>query len=207
MTSSFLKLMLITQQKALRQGDYLRFIETCARAGVTSVQLREKDFNYSESLFFGRELKSILKPYGVPLIVNDHLELALELDAEGLHLGQSDGDILEARKRLGPHKILGLSATSPEHFEKANTLPLDYVGIGAVFPTRSKENAPVLGLDLFQEYRRLSKHPVIGVGGVTDKNAQALMDRGSAGFAVIGAIHRAQNPSQVIKDLLAISNG
>jgi thiamine-phosphate pyrophosphorylase len=204
---SFLKLMLITQQKALRQGDYLRFIETCVRSGVTSVQLREKEFCYPDSLLFGRELKAILKPYGVPLIVNDHLDLALELDAEGLHLGQSDGNILEARKRLGPTKILGLSVTCPEHFKQANFLPIDYVGIGAIFPTQSKENAIVLGLDRLQEYQRLSKHPVIAVGGINDTNAQEVMDRGSTGLAVIGALHRAEDPAQATRDLLAIVYG
>ena len=115
----YYKLMLVTNKGNRPLQDYLNFIALCAKSGITSVQLREKKLTFNELVEFGKELQAILKPLGTPLIINDHVELALLLDADGVHLGQSDGNIIEARQRLGPDKVtaVGLRRLSPTYIE------------------------------------------------------------------------------------------
>ena len=198
MNQEFYKLMLVTNRQDMPFADYLQFIRQCANAGITSVQLREKQQTQAFLLMFGQELKSILDPLNIPLIINDDLELALELDAGGVHLGQTDGCPTEARKRLGPNKIIGVSIDSEANLMSANNSPLDYVGIGAIFATANKQKvATVWGLNGLQQLSLNSKHRIIGIGGINEYNAATVLSSGACGIAVIGALHDAENPSQM----------
>ena len=144
----------------------------------------------------------MLDPLHIPLIINDHIDVAIELNASGVHLGQSDGDPLLARQRLGSDKIIGLSIDSKDQLLAANDLPLDYVGIGAVFPTTSKHHvSTVWGIDGLKKLAKISKHPIVGIGGINKKNTEEVMLAGASGIAVIAALHDADDPSQLTHDL------
>jgi thiamine-phosphate pyrophosphorylase len=202
MGESFYKLTLVTNRQDTPLKDYLYFISRCASAGITAVQLREKHQSRDFLLMFGRELKRILDPLHIPLIVNDDLKLALELDASGVHLGQSDGDPAYARKILGPQKIIGVSIDTRENLLKANTLPIDYVGIGAIFATPSKKDVSTIwGIKGLQALSSIAKHPIVGIGGININNAATTMASGAHGIAVIGALHDADDPTHATKQL------
>lgn len=167
------KLMLITQHfHGADIGLYLEFIKKCAKGGIASLQLREKHAS-SEFLFeFGRRLKLILAPFSVPLIINDDVELARRLDADGVHLGHTDGNPEQARKLLGPNKIIGLSIESLDELEKINDLDIGatYVAASAVFATKNKNNIKTLwGIDGLKKVVALSRYPIVAVGGINQK--------------------------------------
>lgn len=198
----FYTLMLVTQKQQSSLKDYLDFIDSCVHQGVTSVQLREKNTRPDDLLTFGQALKNKLTPLHIPLIVNDNLELAIALDAAGVHLGQTDGDPLEARQRLGAHKTIGVSIDSYDNLIKANALPIDYVGVGAIFPTPNKKNvSTVWGLDGLQQLVPHAKHPVVAIGGIDTHNVTNTLMAGAHGIAVIGALHNARDPGQTAQEL------
>lgn len=198
----FYKLMLVTDRKQMPLDDYLQFIKTCASGGITSVQLREKHLSAEACLSFGRKLKEILDPLNIPLIVNDNIELALQINASGVHLGQTDGDPELARQRLGPDKIIGVSIDTEDNLIKANHLPIDYVGVGAIFPTTSKPNiTTVWGTSGLNALSHQSKHPIIGIGGINESNALEVLTSGAQGIAIIAAIHDANDPYLTTQNL------
>lgn len=202
MKQDALKLMLVTNKGDTPLLDYLKFIEACADAGITSVELREKGLNFKELLEFGQELQKILQPKGIPLIINDSLDLCLKLKADGLHLGQEDGNIAKARAALGPDKILGVTVNTLKQLETANNEPVDYVGIGAIFPTKNKINVKrVWGVKELAEAVPLSRHPVVAIGGIDQSNAEAVMKAGVAGIAAIGVFHDAIDPASATKNM------
>ena len=182
--------------------NYLQFINTCASSGITAVQLREKQQTREFLFIFGQKLKGILDPLNIPLIINDDLELALELDAGGVHLGQTDGCPKMARTLLGPDKIIGVSIDSEADLIRANNMPIDYVGIGAIYSTTNKQNvATIWGTDGLQQLSTKSRHPIIGIGGINEDNAADVLSSGACGIAVIGALHDAKDPRQITHQL------
>jgi thiamine-phosphate pyrophosphorylase len=205
--AEFYKLVLVTNACAQNQisspDEYLAFISRCAEAGITAVQLREKSLSYRDLLAFGRKLQSVLKPFSVPLIVNDSVRLALELDADGVHLGQTDGCILEARAILGTKKIIGQSIESIDQLQAANQMPLDYVGVSAIFPTPNKPDiATVWGCDGLKQLASMTNHIIIAIGGINEFNVVDVVKAGAHGIAAIGAFHEAQDPALITKNLL-----
>ncbi|MES2615179.1 MAG: thiamine phosphate synthase [Bdellovibrionota bacterium] len=201
----FYQLILVTHRQKTPTETYLNFVVACAKSGITCVQLREKNLSYEALLEFGRQLQPILKPFSIPLIVNDNIKLAFELDADGVHLGQSDGDVCKARQQLGKHKKIGLTINSIEQIYEANLLPLDYVGIGAIFPTKNKANVQtIFGCDGLKKISSLSKHPVVAIGGIDENNALAVMQSGARGIAAIGAFHETKDPILTTKNLQKI---
>lgn len=202
MTSSFYTLMLLTNQQDIPLKDYLAFITACATAGVTSVQLREKRKTRQERLLFGQHLKACLDPLHIPLLINDDIDLAVALDASGVHLGQTDGDPRHAREVLGPHKYIGLSIDNESQLLQANPLPIDYVGIGAIFPTANKSNITTLwGLSGLEHIAPKSHHPIVAIGGITAHHIPQVMSSGASGIAVIGALHDTKHPKQTTQHL------
>lgn len=195
----FYQLMLITHWvKPI--DEYLAFINKCALAGVTSVQLRNKEADYATLLELGLRLKDILTPKNIPLIINDHLELALQLDAEGVHLGQEDVNPNHARSLLGPDKIIGLSIDDLSQIKQSNTQAIHYVAASAVFPTNNKQNIKTYwGLKGVSRIAQQSVYPVIGIGGINLTNVNDVLNAGAKGVAVIGAIHHAADPISTIK--------
>jgi thiamine-phosphate pyrophosphorylase len=210
--AKFYKLVLVTnacvQSNSLSRAEYLAFIARCAEAGITAVQLREKSLSYTDLVAFGKKVQSVLKPFAVPLIVNDSVQLALDLDADGVHLGQSDGCVLEARRVLGANKIIGQSIESIAQLSVANQMPLDYVGISAIFPTRNKLNIETIwGCDGLKQMASLTNLPIIAIGGINELNVFDVMEAGADGIAAIGAFHDAQDPALTTKNLLHFIEG
>jgi len=202
MKSKFYTLMLVTNRQNKPIAQYLQWINSCVNAGVTAVQLREKDQSQSSLLAFGQALKETLDPLEVPLIINDNIELAIKLNAAGVHLGQTDGDPNHARRDLGPNKLIGVSIDSEAQLETANDLPIDYVGIGAIFPTRNKFNVKTTwGLNGLKHLSQFSKHPIVGIGGINEQNAKRVILAGADGLAVIGALHDANDAVKTTKQL------
>jgi thiamine-phosphate pyrophosphorylase len=182
------------------------------QGGVTVVQLREKisaTTTRTNIIALAKQLKQLLKPYGVLLIINDHVDIALEIDADGVHIGQQDMDYPTARKLLGPNKIIGLSVTNLQEAKAAEEyLDIDYLGVGPIFPTKTKTDAtpPMSTLGL-KAIKKISAHPLIVIGGIYEDNTAAVLQAGADGIAVISAICAASNPkmaalklSKIIKD-------
>lgn len=194
MNVEFYKFMLVTNKGDMKLEDYLSLVKICILSGVTSVQLREKVADYDYLLYFGRKLKEVLSCFKVTFIVNDNINLASSLDADGLHLGQDDGDPMYARKILGSNKIIGISVNSKEDLLRANDLPIDYVGVGAIFPTISKVNVKnIWGLKGLRSLSVISRHPIVAIGGLNESNISSVMSFGASGVAVISAIHNAKD--------------
>lgn len=196
MKDIFYKLMLVTHRENRPLDEYLLFIEECLGFGVSSVQLREKNGSPSFILDYATQLKSLLDRYKIPLLVNDNIELALQINAHGVHLGQTDGCPLLARQRLGAEKWIGVSIETEAELEKANHYPIDYVAASAVFPTNHKANIRQFwGLDGVSNLAKHSLHPLVAIGGINDQNITDVLSAGAQGIAVIGAIHDAKEPA------------
>lgn len=194
--NDYYKLTLVTNKKATPLDQYLKFVYACAKSGITCVQLREKNLHPDELLEFGTQLLSLLQPFSIPLIINDNADLAYRLNADGVHLGQSDGNVSEIRERLGDDKIIGLSINSIAQLHAANTLPIDYVGVGAIFPTNNKKNITTIwGCDGLKQIASLSNHVVIAIGGINDSNVSDVIKAGAHGVAAIAVFHDATDPS------------
>jgi len=207
MNHHFSKLTLVTNKGDTLLDEYLVFIKECAQAGITCVQLREKKQSRAGLFTLGKEIKRILAPFNIPLIVNDDPQLALALNADGVHLGQTDGDVLSVRKLLGERKVIGLSINTEEEMKLANALPVDYVGVGTIFPTRNKVNAQrVWGCDALAQIRQNTSKTIIAIGGINESNINTVLHSGADGIAAIGVFHESSNPTLTIKQLLKIMN-
>ena len=202
MKNNFYKLVLVTQKLEKDINEYLTFLKVCIQNGITSIQLREKNLSFADAFSLASHLKKFLSPFKIPLIINDNLKIAIETNAEGLHLGQNDADIIQARKSLGPNKILGLTVNSFEQLMKANKLPVDYIGIGAIFPTKNKPHVQrVWGCQNLEKAVLKSAHKVIAIGGINLKNASDVLDTGVHGIAAIDVFHNTSSPGLTTKKL------
>ncbi|MDR0422253.1 MAG: thiamine phosphate synthase [Proteiniphilum sp.] len=197
-----LSLYLVTD-RSQSQGRPLEYIvKEAAEGGVSMVQLREKSCTSREFYRQALSLKACLKPYNIPLIINDRLDIALACDAEGLHIGQTDLPCDVARRILGKEKIIGLSVESIQDALDANTLEIDYIGISPVFSTPTKtDTATELGLTGIREISTLSRHPGVGIGGIHPGNARAVIQAGAEGISVVSAIMSAAVPRQAASQL------
>jgi thiamine-phosphate pyrophosphorylase len=166
--------------------------------GVSAVQLRDKDASCRELLALARDLLDVLEGTGIPLLVNDRLDVALAAGAHGVHLGQSDLDVRSARRLAGPDFLIGLSVSSAQEIDQVRAMPagtVDYLGIGPVFPTATKLDAgDALGLDAVAALRAGTQLPCVGIGGINHDNAAAVWARGLDGLAVASAIGDAADP-------------
>lgn len=173
----------------------VRVLEEAIRGGITIFQYREKGegcLNDFEKLELGKELQKVCKESGIPFIVNDDIELALELDADGIHIGQEDEDAAQVREKIGD-KILGVSVHNLEEAEKAKLAGADYFGVGPIFPTETKKDTrAVRGTALLEQLKDFGI-PIVGIGGINADNAGAVMDAGADGVSVITAISQAED--------------
>jgi len=170
--------------------------------GVTMVQLREKKADFREFLEVAQVLKRMLAHMGVPLIINDSVEVAQRVGADGVHLGQSDLPLAEARRILGPTAWIGLSVETREQALRAETLEADYLGVSPVFASASKtDTGTPWGLDGVSWLRAHSRHVLVGIGGITLNNAGSVLRAGAHGVAVISAICSAPSPCSAAKSL------
>lgn len=184
--------------------DLLDVLEGALKGGITAFQLREK----GEGAFEGEALKSLAKQcqalcesYKVPFIVNDDIELALEIDADGVHIGQQDGVVADVRAKIGPDKILGVSAHTLNDALAASEAGANYVGVGPIYETFTKLDADsVVGTELVHEVvRELPGLPVVGIGGISERKAGSVIHEGASGVAVISAITGAENSEEAAR--------
>jgi thiamine-phosphate pyrophosphorylase len=208
MIKDHLKLCLITNAQSTPFSLYKKFIMQTITGGITLVQLREKSKNLIQLQQMALELKSLLNPFKIPLIINDHIEITKETDVDGVHLGQSDLSPIEARQILGPKKIIGWSVETLEELEIANQLTcIDYIAASTVFPSQTKSNCKTIwGLEGLQKITSQSKHPVVAIGGIYQHNIQSVIENGACGAAVISAIHQHSNPRRAASNLLTVIN-
>lgn len=161
--------------------------------GVTFVQLREKHLDQAHFLEEAKDLKMLCKSYNVPFVINDNVDIALEMDADGVHVGQSDMEAGDVRAKLGPDKIIGVSAQTVEQAVLAEKRGADYLGVGAVFPTNSKDDATDVSYETLKAICQAVSIPVIAIGGITKDNVEELSGSGICGIAVISAIYGQKN--------------
>lgn len=186
-----LKLYLITNQANQSVHSYIEIIKEAIRGGVTMVQLRDKSRNIDQIQEIAIELKRILAPLKIPLIINDHVELAKQVDADGVHLGRGDMVISDARNSLGVNKIIGVSIENMTDLAAMNKLSGNYyVAASAVFKSSTKLNCnKIWGLDGLKQLVRNSIHPVVAIGNINQNNIQDVIKAGAVGVAVTSAIH------------------
>jgi thiamine-phosphate pyrophosphorylase len=198
-----LSLYLVIGPEATAGRDVTSVALAAVRGGATMVQLRYKT-GTSEVMQAAREVIEVLRPTGVPVIINDRIDLARALGAQGVHLGQGDTPAAEARAVLGDDAIVGLSITSPHQLKNVDPAVVDYLGAGPIFETGSKPDAaPPLGLEVLAEIAGGVRLPVAAIGGITEANAAAAIRAGADGLAVISAICAADNPEEAARALVA----
>ena len=200
-----LSLYLVTDRPLAGGRDMAWIVREAASGGVTMVQLREKDAATGEFIELASRLMKILTPLGIPLIINDRVDVALAVDADGVHIGQSDMPYETARRLLGPDKIIGLSVENMDDLIKANSLDVDYVGISPVYGTPTKtDTAEPFGLEGLRKAVNMSKHPTVAIGGMNAGTIADVMAAGTDGVAVVSAICSAENIREAAAQLKAI---
>ena len=182
------RLYLVTDNSWREEKSLADVVEEAVLGGVTMVQYREKKASYEEKLKQAAQVQKVCKKYRIPFIINDSVELALAVDADGVHLGQDDEPLQIARKRFGKGKIIGTSAHNEEEALRAVSQGADYIGVGAVFGSSTKTDAVNLPPDYLQKICRAVELPVVGIGGINEKNILSLQGTGIDGVAVISAI-------------------
>ncbi|HUW88796.1 MAG TPA: thiamine phosphate synthase [Candidatus Paceibacterota bacterium] len=193
-----LSLYLVTDPQLCGERGVVATVEAAVRGGVTAVQLRDKGAPARELVQVATALLDLLKKTGIPLLINDRLDVALAVGADGVHLGQLDLDVRAARNLAGADFLIGLTVSRSEEIAAVHALPVgtvDYFGIGPVFVTSTKANAlDPLGLDAVAQLRRSTDVPCIGIGGITLKNASSAWSTGLDGLAVVSAICASDDP-------------
>lgn len=195
----------VTDRSWLNGDTLYSQIEKAVRGGASIVQLREKHLDREAFIAEAKEIKKLCHQYRVPLIINDSVEIALEADADGVHVGQDDTDVTEARKRLGPDKIIGVSAHNVEEAVTAWKNGADYLGSGAVFHTGSKDNVTPLSQEELKAICRAVPIPVVAIGGISEQNALQLSGTGIEGIAVISAIFAKPDIEKAARELRSLS--
>lgn len=206
-----LSLYLVTDSELKSSLPLTQIVEKAVEGGVSIVQLREKNLDSREFYQRAAQLKQMLSPYNIPLIINDRVDIALAANADGVHIGQTDLPVSIARALLGPNKIIGLSVNSLDEARVARHLDIDYVGVGPVYDTKTKACARAgLGVEHAAELARESRHISVAIGGIKTHNAQLLYAQPEfAGVAVVTAITQAEDPksaAQALRRLIGCSS-
>lgn len=200
-----LRLYLVTDRDLSLGRTLEEVVKEAVAGGATIVQLREKEAPTGEFVALARRLMDVLKPLGVPLIINDRVDVALAADADGVHIGQSDMAYEDVRRLVGKEKIVGLSVENFEDIEAANALDVDYIGISPVFGTPTKtDTAEPFGLEGLRRAVEMSVHPTVAIGGMNRNTAARVMQTGCDGIAVVSAICSAENIREAAGELKAI---
>ena len=199
-----LRLYAVTDSRWLGEGETLSSrVAAAIRGGATFVQLREKEMQGEKLLSLAREIGALCRGMGVPFVVDDDAEIAALAGADGVHVGQSDESAAEARRRIGPDKILGVSAQTVEQALLAESRGADYLGVGAVFATGSKADASEVDHETVKAICQAVHIPVIAIGGITGENVGALTGTGVCGVAVISAIFASPDRRKAAEELKA----
>ena len=193
MNRKALRLYLVTNRYQDSVESFLEKVETACRSGVTIVQLREKNLTTNQYYHLAKQVKEITDAYQVPLIIDDRLDVCLAIDAAGLHIGDDELPVSVARKVLGPEKILGVTAKTVKRALEAETSGADYLGTGAIFPTTTKENAPITLISTLKIICQTVAIPVVAIGGLTSENIDQLIGTGIVGVAVVRDLMQAED--------------
>ncbi len=191
----------VTDRQWLNGRHLSDVVEEALRGGATILQLREKSLPHDDFLALAREIVPIARRWNVPLLINDDVEVALECGADGVHVGQSDVSLREARLRLGPRAIIGVSSHTVEEAVAAEAGGADYLGVGAVFPTGTKANARPLSFEALKSVAGSVKIPCVAIGGISAENMCKLRGSGVCGAAVVSAIFAASNVEAATRKL------
>ena len=197
-----LTLYAITDRHWLNGETLKSQVEKALKGGATMIQIREKDLDEKDFLLEAEELLALCRSYGVPFIVNDNVELAVKIGADGVHVGQSDMNARDVRALIGNDKILGVSTQTVEQALFAQECGADYLGVGAVFPTGSKDDAEVLDRKTLMDICKAVSIPVVAIGGITKDNVRKLKGTGIAGISVISAIFAQKDIQNATAELL-----
>ncbi|SES64076.1 thiamine-phosphate diphosphorylase [Natronincola peptidivorans] len=198
-------LYLITDRHLVGTKDFFDSIAKALEGGVTLLQVREKDISSKEFYDISLKLKKIAHAYNVPLIINDRLDIALAVDADGLHIGQSDLPIDVVRKILGESKILGYSVSTIQEALYGQRMAADYLGAGAVFSTDSKADAgEAIGLEGLKKIVAAVSIPVVGIGGISISNINKVKSTGADGISLISAILSQEDTCKAAKELISL---
>ena len=193
MNREALRLYLVTNRYQDSVESFLKKIEKACRSGVTIVQLREKNLTTNQYYQLAKQVKEITDAYQVPLIIDDRLDVCLAVDAAGLHIGDDELPVPVARQVLGPEKILGVTAKTVKRALEAEEGGADYLGTGAIFPTTTKENAPITLISTLKTICQRVAIPVVAIGGLTSENIDQLAATGIAGVAVVRDLMQAED--------------
>ena len=193
MNREALRLYLVTNRYQDSLESFLKKVETACRSGVTIIQLREKNLTTNQYYQLAKEVKEITDAYQVPLIIDDRLDVCLAVDAAGLHIGDDELPVSVARQVLGPEKILGVTAKTVKRALEAEEGGADYLGTGAIFPTTTKENAPITLISTLKAICQRVAIPVVAIGGLTSENIDQLIGTGIAGVAVVRDLMQAED--------------
>ena len=196
-----LSLYLVTDRKCLKNKDLNSAIEEAILGGVTLVQLREKSSDSLELFNIAKEVKKITDKHNIPLIIDDRIDIAMAVDATGVHLGQEDIPCNVARKILGSYKIIGVSAHNIKEALKAQSDGADYLGCGSVFNTSTKNNVTSLKIQELREIKEKVNIPVVAIGGINEKNVLELRGTGIDGIAIVSAILGKDNIKKAAEEL------
>lgn len=192
----------VTDRRWLADGETLyQVVEQAIDGGVTFVQLREKGLAKDLFLEEAREIKKLCNAWKIPFVINDSVDIALAMDADGVHVGQSDMEAGDVREKLGPDKIIGVSAQTVEQAKLAEAHGADYLGVGAVFATGSKDDAVEVGPQTLRDICQAVSIPVIAIGGISKENVSQLTGSGICGIAVISAIFAQKDVKAASKEL------
>ena len=193
MNREALRLYLVTNRYQDSLENFLEKVETACRSGVTIIQLREKNLTTNQYYQLAKQVKEITDAYQVPLIIDDRLDICLAVDAAGLHIGDDELPVSVARQVLGPEKILGVTAKTVKRALEAEEGGADYLGTGAIFPTTTKENAPITLISTLKTICQTVAIPVVAIGGLTSENIDQLIGTGIAGVAVVRDLMQAED--------------
>lgn len=200
-----LSLYLVTDRRLAGARSLAGIVAAAVAGGVTLVQMRDPHGSTREQVEVARELVALLRPRGIPLIINDRLDVMLAVDADGLHVGQSDMRAEDARRLLGPEKIIGLSITEAADLGRGGVEAADYLGVGPIFAQSTKPDAaPPIGLDGLAAIRAATRLPIVAIGGIDASNGAATLRAGADGLCVVSAIMGAADPAAAAHDLAAL---
>lgn len=197
-------LYLVTDRRWLGERTLCDSVEEAILGGVTFVQLREKEISSKEYLELAQRVKEVTDRHGIPLIINDRIDIALAIDADGVHLGPEDLPVPLARKLLGDGKIIGSSAASVDEALLFQAQGADYLGVGAVFPTSTKRGTEKVGLEDLRGIKSAVHIPVVAIGGIKVENAKSVMETGVDGVAVVSAIMDQADIREAARRLLSL---
>jgi thiamine-phosphate pyrophosphorylase len=198
-------LYLVTDQKLCLGRELIEVVMEAVAGGVSIVQIREKDSDTRDFFQLAMAMKKQLEKTNVPLIINDRVDVAIAVDADGVHVGQTDLPCAVAREMIGPEKILGVSINTFEQIDEVHKLNINYLSLSPVFPTPTKpDTTPAFGIEGLKKARQMTSRPLMTIGGINKTNLKDIVDAGMDGVAVVSAICSAPSPAIAARELAEI---